>query len=618
MPDNKQPENDPKLEAEVDEMMNLDRPKDVATAPELVDSDESQLHASEDGSLGQTSSGRPENDTSLDNDQTAQAIDDINKQDSDTVLAAEDNKVATKADGVRKPSMLKRWWRNKPWRYGLIVFILACLAAAYLAPTSRYWVLNHIGVRGQVTLTVLDNTTKLPLSDASVTMDNQVQTSDKAGKVTFAKVRLGRQVMTVSKLAFAEKTERVTINPGNNNIGKLALIAVGVQYKFTLTDYLSGQPVVGATVSNAKSSALSDTKGLAVLTLVGEQKAELNIKISAKGYHDKTVAVPSDERAKITTVSLVPNGKDYFVSKASGDYSVYSSYLDGSNRKLVLAGSGNENGDISLITNGDASLLALVSVRDKHRDAEGNPQQALTIINTMTNQPLTIDHASNIHLIGWLDGDTIAYVAIQACSGSNSCYQLKSYDYDSGAGKELATGPSFSSYQAIDDTIYYAVNDFSDPSKSVFASINSDGTNSRTILSQDVFGVYRSSYNQLDLAATGQWYSYQIGGKTAQKINAPSNPTSDQYVDSPNGQKSAWIDRRDGQDVLLIYDKSSGQSKVVASLDGLSLPIRWLDNNTLVLRSSTSNQTADYVFSLLGGKPQKIVDVTNAAGAFSY
>lgn len=607
-----------KLEQEVDELMEgrADAPaSDTKSAPELADdaaADTSESDASENRTESADASEHKSEASAFDDEQTDEAVEQITKADSDAVLAAEDGKAVRASAGSNKPNLFKRWWASRKWRYGTLVLILAIIIAALAVPVSRYWIFNSFGARASISVTVLDGSTQLPLSGASVSLAGQQQTSSKNGVVTFTGVKLGRQTLAVSKPAFASASRNFVASFGNNQLGKLSLKAVGIQYHVKLTDYLTGQPVAGAEVASGSASALSNSKGEAVLTLMSVEKA-LTISAKATGYNNFAGSLAIKDNA--TSAVMVPAGQDYFVSNANGTYNLDASNLDGSGRQTLLAGTGQENANISLAAS-NSGLLALVSIRDNQRDSSGAPLQALTIFNTKTAKVLTLDHAENISLLSWLDTSTIVWIDNNCGNSQPVCYSLNSYNYASGARQQLATASYFAGVVTIGDRIYYAATTYQNNGQtSVFTGVNSDGTNSQTLLTQQVYSVYRPSYNQLDIAAVGQWYSYVNGAKAANPIAAPSNPELFQYIDSPDGSKAAWIDQRDGQPVLEINDNATGKSTTVASLPGLTYPLRWLNSSTLIFRVANPSETADYVVSLNGGQPKKIVDVTNTTGA---
>lgn len=593
------------LEREVDRMMDPRQPDEPpqSSKPEPEDSSEKTLviDNSEAAETPAASETPPEENTTMDDADTAAAIDAISKSDSDELLEAEDQKFSSGRVIPKKPKRSKK----KLWLW-IALFILACVIAAFAVPTSRYWLLNHFGMRGQVSLTVLNNGTGLPLQNVSVTIDNHEQASGKNGQVLLSGVELGDQTLTVKAPAFATVQRDLTVEPGQNQLGKIGLKPTGISYKFNLTDYLSGQPIVGGTASVGPSVATSNTAGQTVLILEHPPSNGTQVRFSASGYDSKTINIGAS--GQTADIRLVPAGKDYFLSPGSGgSFSIFSADLDGGNRKLLLSNVDNDLTGAQLAASSSQPLLALVD----SGSGQSSAAQTLTVINASTNQPLTLDKAESIKLIGWLDGSTLVYTAGGACgSQGETCYQLKSYDYKSGASQQLARASSFSSVITIGDRIYYvAGGDSSQSGQSEFAAVNPDGTNQDTLLSQAVLGVYRVGYGKIDLAATGQWYGFDASSNQAQKIAAPAAPANYFYVDSPNGKLSAWINN--GQ--LMVYDTSSQTSRAVSGVTGASYPVNWADDNALIYRADGG--TADYAVSLAGGQPKKIVDVTNVAGA---
>jgi hypothetical protein len=70
------------------------------------------------------------------------------------------------------------------------------------------------------------------------------------------------------------------------------------------------------------------------------------------------------------------------------------------------------------------------------------------------------------------------------------------------------------------------------------------------------------------------------------------------------------LDKRDGKGVLLVYDIGKNADTVLQTKSGLTGPIRWLNDSSLVYRIHTEQETADYALSLDAGGPVKIRDVT--------
>ena len=116
------------------------------------------------------------------------------------------------------------------------------------------------------------------------------------------------------------------------------------------------------------------------------------------------------------------------------------------------------------------------------------------------------------------------------------------------------------------------------------------------------------------------WYDFKLGDQLASKqSNAPSILDNLLYLESPDGQHGLRVQGTSGQTNLLVYDKNTGKESNLISEAGLSYPLRWLNNTTLVYRINTAQETADYAYSLDGGgTPKKIHDVTDISGLTAW
>ena len=129
----------------------------------------------------------------------------------------------------------------------------------------------------------------------------------------------------------------------------------------------------------------------------------------------------------------------------------------------------------------------------------------------------------------------------------------------------------------------------------------------------ETWNAFRVAYNQLALSLpNSDWYTFTLGDKQANKASAaPASQTSRVYADSPDSKRSLWIDTTGGKSTLTLYDTLTKQDKVLLTQDGMHSPVRWLNDQVVVYRIVTTQETADYAYSLNGGAPVKIHDVVN-------
>lgn len=555
--------------------------------------------------------------------QTDKAVDDIIAAASDELMAAKDEELAAAFDN-KKPSFGQRlkaawsnWWHNPLKRRATLTVLVLLLMTVFTVPASRYFLLNTAGVRSSASLTVLDASTQQPLKNVDVKLGSHTGRTDSEGQVKFQHVRLGNATLTLEKRAFAPLEKQVTIGWGSNPLDSMSIEPVGSQYTILVTDYLSSQPVAKAEASSGEADAQSDEAGKITLTLdVSDDTSSTEVTVSADGYREEKVTLNLDTTESVQ-LQLVPERAHVFVSKRSGKYDVYRIDADGRNESVILAGSGTERDDLVLVPHPSENFVALVSTRENVRNEDGFLLSTLTLIDLSDNTPSKIAQSERIQIVDWV-GKRLVYV--QIASGASASdpkrHRLMSYDLESGESKEIAAANYFNDVLAANGSVYYAPsNAYSTGPVEGFFKINADGSQKQTAYSEEVWNTFRTEYDKLVLSVAQDWYDYQISSnKVSQLSGEPANLQSRVYIDSPDRQHSLWVDTRDGKGVLLVYNLSTRDDDVVHEQSGLTNPVRWLNDNSVVFRVSTSQETADYVMSLNGGEPKKLRDVTNTAG----
>lgn len=616
-------------EAHVKQMMEPDRPvrpgdvvrvradgvagspaRQIQSAPELVD---------EDGTFTPSAppaEPAPEPGAASEDSETDEAVDDIVKTEGDDLLQAQDAKA--EAPVVMHPNLWERfknglqsWWDSPVKRYSTLGGIVVVLAAVTIIPVTRLFALNLVGLRGNVAVQVLDSTNNLPLKNVQLSVAGQTATTDSKGKAVVHHVRLGKQTVSAHKEAFADWSKAVSIGPGTTKLPAVSLKAVGTQFTFTLADYLSGKPVAGAEVTSGQASAQSDKSGKAILTVQPSDKPDFTATVSAKNYRSEKLKVSTTDKAP-QKVALVPAGKEVFISKQSGKYDLYKADLDGKNREVLLAGTGNETPSLSLSVSPDGSEAALVSTRDNQRNSDGYLLSTLTLVDVDTGATVTLEHAESVQLLGWSDTRLVYQETVAGASAANPNRQrLVSYDYHTGKRLQLASANYFNGALLVGNKVYYAVSN-TDPSTSPgFSAIGVDATGKQLIASKEVWTVLRTDFSTIALQTPGGWLQYTIGSSGTKATTAPGNYNSREYLTGPDGKTSLWTDSRDGKGVLLTHNNASGKDTVITSQSGLANPVRWINDDTVVYRVVTGQETADYAVSLQGGQPRKITDVTS-------
>lgn len=565
----------------------------------------------------------------LDDPNTEKAVEDIVRAESDRMLAIEDAKAELLNEGSAEIVNDGTWSRIKQalsnlWSYTAVkvftvLFVLLALAGIAAYPDSRYFILNKLGVRASSSMTILDEKTKQPLKDVDVTLADQTAKTDKEGYVQFSEIKLGRTDLTVKKPAFAPVTKAVTIGWGSNPLSDVDLVSVGSRYTFELVDFLSGRPIVDAEAVSGVASAVADEKGTIELAIENSDEREIEIEIRSVNYRSEKFVMPVGGGKQ--KIELVPSRKHAFISKRDGKFDLFTIDADGKNLKKVLPGTGFEReSSLVLFSHPSKDVVALVSTRRNVYSGNGNLLSTLTIVNLANDDTANAGESESFQLIDFI-GDKLVYIREknEVADDAPDRYLLMSYDIELHEEKMLASANYFNDTIVAEGLIYYSPAAFEDDKKAGLFSINPGGNDKQTVIAKEAWNFFRAEYGKLHIAFSDEWYEYDLGSKQLNRLDgAPANERSRIYVGSPDGQKSLWVDERDGKGALLLLDHASGKDRVLRSEGGLRYPVRWLDGDHVVYRISTGSETADYIISISGGEPKKIQDVTDTIGLDRY
>ncbi len=561
-------------------------------------------------------------ETPLDDD-IDKAVDEIAAQEGDELLKAEDEAVtrafepqAPRTLGTKIKDFFKNWWGNPKARKATLGVMAVTFLVVAAVPTSRYFILNSVGVRSSASVKVLDESTQQPLKNVMVSLSGQSGETDSEGYVKIGGVKLGKNELKIERRAFAATTKPVTIGWGSNPLGDFALTPTGLQYTFKVTDFLSGKAIDKAEAVSGYASAFSNENGEIVLTLDTKSDDAVQVDVKADGYRDEKFTITSDKET--IDVKMAASMKHVFVSKRSGKFDIYKIDADGKNEELVLSGTGSERDDMVLAPHPSRNITALVSTRENMRNSDDYLLSTISVIDLTTNEITNIAQSEQFQVIGWIN-DRLVYVQIASgASASNpDRHKLMSYDYESAQTKELAKTNYFNDVLIANNKVYYAPSGaFQDEANVKLFAVDPDGNNKVALIESETWNLFRTDYGKLTIAVGQAWYDYALsGGSAPTALNgAPADPSSRIYVNSPNNKRSLWTDQRDGKGVLLVYDTEKQEDTNLASQSGLTNPIRWLNNTIAVYRIKTDSETADYVVSTEGGETKKLVDVTNTAG----
>ena len=607
---------DPALD-EVAIAQPLNAEEKVFARPEWLDS----MEGPEDGAALVVGEGVVADDPKI-----MDAVADIVAHESDTVLEAEDKERSIEAGEVAKQKQgagqwIKNMWSKPLIRWTIILIILALLIGTAVYPASRYYILNNTGARSSLSISIVDSGTLQPLKNVTVSISSVSAETDSKGVARLEHIRLGDSTMQISKRAFATITQHLVIGWGSNPQGQQRLEASGTQYNFIVTDFLSGKPIVKAEVTSGYGNAVSDKDGKIVLTLDTRGKAdndELSIQVVAANYRSETVKIMASNK-ETSSIKLVTARKDVFMSNRSGKYDMFTIDIDGKNEKKIVPGTGVERPDMDLAVQQNSDTVAYVATRENAHNADGYLLSTLYTVDTKTGTLSKIDQSEQIQLVGWSSDGHLVYVKIAAgASGANpKRYRLITVNTkNSSETKEIATANAFNDVVMAGDKVLYAPSNAlgDNPNPGMFI-VSADGNGSVTVTSKETFNIFRTDYSTVTINSSGTYYTYKIGAapNTLTPITAPTT-INRLYIDNFANNKSLWLDNKDGQSILLSFDKSAQKDTTLVTQSGIKLPIFWLNETDAVFRINDGKQTADYVVSANGGEAKRIQDLSDVAG----
>ena len=542
----------------------------------------------------------------------------------------------------KTPGKFKRffigYWRKKKWTMPLTLLVI--VGAVFAIPATRYPLLA-LGFKQTYTLEVVDSKTNTPVSGARVTLDGQTETTNNNGDVV-VKAKVGSRAVVVSKQYYQTATMTVFVGiSAGKNVMDVHLVATGRQVPVSVVNKITGKPIADAEITVLDTEAKTDASGVATIVLPTGTPTQ-SATVSATGYNNlaSNITVTSSVVSS-NTFALTPTGRVYFLSNLSGNIDVVSTHLDGSSRKTVLAGTGNEDpNNTALLAARDWQYLALLSKRDNGQYAK------LYLINTSNDQMTTIDGNSGseyINPIGWVDHNFVYQLTTSTVPAwQNGQTVLKSFDAESGKTVTIdqtsADGMQASyEYQTvsfvnlIDNKVVYGLswNSYSgviNPAQhDAIMSADIDGSNKVTLknitIPNQTWNTYMASFlpkpGSLDIQTSvgsnqpNVYYTYNYSNNTVTQSNTISDASFLQeqqnyvtYLASPSGSQAFWAEQRDGKYTLFVGDSNGGNSNQIANLSDYTT-YGWFSDNYLLVEKGGSEL---YILPVGGGQALKVSD----------
>ncbi len=521
---------------------------------------------------------------------------------------------------------------------------VGCLIALLAVPMTRYKLLGTV-IGHSYSIVVVDAETNKPVTEATVRVDGKESKTDNKGLAYFASLKVGQKKAEIEKPNYEKtaKTFFVGLKKQTKN-PELSIKATGRQVAVLIKDYVTQQPLANAYLTFESFEARSDETGTAyVIVPVGKDTVEISLQ--KDGFIKKQVSLLVDESAtpvEGNTFTLTPSGKIYMLSKQSGKIDVVKTNLDGTEREVVLGGTGFEQDQNTvLIASRDWKHIAVSSVRGK------DGKQAIQYIRTSDDKITVADEGdASFSLTGWY-GDKLVYIVNRNVENEAEKYKLKSYDTETGkitlldktnykdngyncdkyCGEDI-TNDTITSATLIDGGVVYVYQSYGkNLSIAKVYRIKVNGEEKKELFAisdryiNNLIGwnpgeVYFSYYDYQ--SQKEHFYEASFTKDLAQEVTDPveiataGNGTYNAYLLSPDGKKTFWTESRDGKNVFFTGGKTGDDPKELFREAEYSA-YGWFTDNYLLV---TKNQSEMYILTVDGTTPVKISDYHKPANGY--
>lgn len=532
-----------------------------------------------------------------------------------------------KNDKVSKWHRFLGWYKShKKWTIPLTAILFLIIVG--VIPWSRYHTAGLV-YKKDFTVQAIDSTANSPISGAQISAGAVQATTDNNGKATLH-LPVGPHTFTFSKKYYQDRRASVTVPIlSEKKTPVIAMQATGRQVKITVKNIISQKVLAGVGIKIADVEAKTDDSGSATVVLpvgTASQKASLSL----DGYNDASVTVQvSNTEVKQNNFTLTPAGKVYFLSKRTGKLDVMKADLDGKNVQTVLAGTGYEQIDNTVISaSADWKYVALLA-----RRSASDPGPQVYIISTTDDRLLTADSGSaDYGITGWV-GDNLVYSVSRndIPAWQSNKYKLKSYDATTGkiilldqtsaVGDVNAYGYEYYSNVLTSGSTVVYFKDWSYVSdktllsgkQSTISEISPNGQNHKVVASYDAANntmayVQHSPnavyiWQQAANPANSQFLDYVVGSSPKQVSISESQFYQNYpiYYWAFSDKQVLWSETRDGN-TLLVGDSTGANAKTALSQSDY-MPYGWYDDQYLLVSKSGSEL---YIMPVTGGTPLKI------------
>jgi hypothetical protein len=469
----------------------------------------------------------------------------------------------------------------------------------------------------KITVTVYDSQNHSRVTQATVKIDGKSVQTDSNGQAKVGSVHIGDRQLSIEKKYYKTATTNVVVDVlANGKNYDVSLEATGRLNKVTVTNRISGSVVEGVLIDAGEGNqARTDKTGVANVIIPAE-KQTLAVTITGEGYNKASAMI---QQEKPNTVQVIPSGKMYFLSKASGKIDVVKTNYDGTDRQTIVAGTGQEDdNETSLLASRDWKYLLLKAKREASKKA------SLYLISTTDGSMSLVDQGdADFTLVGW-SGHRFTYKvarnatqlwqpkkeALKSFNAENK--QLATLDETDAIGAQGAGAyETLANFYILDNQVTYTkvwsayAGYYNNPTalagkQTTIASILPDGSGKKILKS---FAAEQTDYIVAKLYQPQEVY-YQVrlqpnsGGTQYFELEGAAfkGVSNDQstfdrpyptFLLSPEGSKTFWSESRDGKNTLFIGGKNAEDPKELTAKSDFT-PYGWMTDDYLLMQKGNS------------------------------
>lgn len=521
--------------------------------------------------------------------------------------------------GVSNRRRFRNWYAGRK-KLSIPLSALVLLLLLLAVPLTRY-PLAGLVLKKNFTLQITDQTTNTPVSGASVSSGSVSTLTDGNGQARL-RLAVGHHNLSITKKYYRDGSAKVLVPVlSAKKTPEIKLQATGRQVKIAIKNTISKKALENVDIKVSDITAKTDKDGKALIVLpagTASQKTTLSL----AGYNTAEAIIKvNDIKVEENNFSLTPTGKIYFLSKLSGKVDVVKANLDGTTRETILAGTGREDSQNTVLLAGrDWRYLALLSRRD-------SDLAKLYLIETATDKVTAIDEGNaTFSLIGWSDANFVYRVDRNSYQlWQPKAHALKSYDAVSkkiimldetgaqGTSDSDYNYENFSSTYIVGQRVVYAKNWFStyadnaslnDKQLGIY-SVSITGGNRSTHKSfgyADNQSTYEQSYlakpdeiffQVTEKSADAKYFVYangQVAEQPTVKDEFDNYLNGSQYItylQSPSAKSTFWSESRDGKNSLFVGNPAGDGAKQIATLSDYQT-YGWYSDDYLLISKNGS------------------------------